>query len=148
MGTAAHHGSRRAHIIRKGGNYGWPLVVAAAGQKDLVDPLLSWIPSTPPGALVFYSADLMPQLKGDLFYSSLAGQALLRIRLQDEQNPDRVTAIERWFNTGPRGQSVYGRLRGMTVGPDGAIYVGTSNRDGRGLASPGDDRILKIRPRK
>lgn len=135
------------NIIRKGANYGWPLVVAAAGQKELVDPLLSWIPSTPPGALVFYNADLMPQLEGDLFYSSLAGQALLRIRFQDTRSPDRVTAIERWFNTGPRGQSVYGRLRGMTVGADGAIYIGTSNRDGRGFARSGDDRILRIRPR-
>ena len=50
-------------------------------------------------------------------------------------------------NTGPRGESVYGRLRGMTVGPDGAIYVGTSNRDGRGFARSGDDRILKLMPR-
>ena len=135
------------NVIRKGGNYGWPLVVAAAGRQNLIDPLLSWIPSTPPGALVFYDGDLLPRLEGDLFYSSLAGQALLRIRFQDPAAPEKVTAVERWFNTGPRGQSVYGRLRGMTVGPDGAIYVGTSNRDGRGFAQAGDDRILRIRPR-
>jgi quinoprotein glucose dehydrogenase len=134
------------NVIRKGGNYGWPLVVGAAGRKDLFDPLLCWIPSTPPGALVFYDANLMPPLKGDLFYSSLAGQALLRIRFQDPAAPEKVTAIERWFNTGPRGESVYGRLREMTVGPDGAIYVGTSNRDGRGFARAGDDRILRLRP--
>ena len=135
------------NVIRKGGNYGWPLVVAAAARKDLIDPLLSWIPSTPPGALVVYDATLMPQFRGDLFYSSLAGQALLRIRFQDAGAPEKVTAIERWFNTGPRGSAAYGRLRGMTVGPDGAIYLGTSNRDGRGFAKPGDDRILRIRPR-
>ncbi|HYN10752.1 MAG TPA: PQQ-dependent sugar dehydrogenase [Vicinamibacterales bacterium] len=134
------------NLIEKGVNYGWPLVVGAARQPGLRDPLLSWIPSTPPGALVFYDASLLPQLKGDLLYSSLAGQALLRIRFQDAANPNRITAIERWFNTGPRGASVYGRLRGMTVGPDGAVYVGTSNRDGRGAPRAGDDRILRIRP--
>jgi hypothetical protein len=38
----------------------------------------------------------------------------------------------------------------MTVGPDGALYIGTSNRDGRQLArdniKPDDDRILRIVP--
>jgi quinoprotein glucose dehydrogenase len=134
------------NLIRRGANYGWPLVVAAASQPGLEDPLLSWIPSTPPGALLFYDATLMPQLRGDLFYSTLAGQALLRIRFLDPAQPNRVTAVERWFNSGPRGSPVFGRLRALTVGPDGAIYVGTSNRDGRGNPSAGDDRILRLRP--
>jgi glucose/arabinose dehydrogenase len=136
------------NIIEKGVNYGWPLVVGAGRQPGMRDPLLSWIPSTPPGALVFYEADLLPFLKGDLLYSSLAGQALLRIRFQDPANPNTVTAVERWFNTAPRGVSTYGRLRGMTIGPDGAIYIGTSNRDGRGVPRGEDDRILRIRPAK
>jgi quinoprotein glucose dehydrogenase len=59
---------------------------------------------------------------------------------------DRVTAVERWFNTGPRGTSVYGRLRALTTGPDGAIYIGTSNRDGRGWPNDGDDRVLRLLP--
>jgi quinoprotein glucose dehydrogenase len=87
---------------------------------------------------------LLPQFRGDLFYSSLAGQALLRIRFQDAASPNRVTAIERWFNTGPRGDPVYGRLRALAIGPDGALYVGTSNRDGRGVPRRGDDRVLRI----
>ncbi|MBW6441997.1 PQQ-dependent sugar dehydrogenase, partial [Patescibacteria group bacterium] len=39
---------------------------------------------------------------------------------------------------------VYGRLRAITVGPDGYLYVSTSNRDGRGDVRDGDDKILKI----
>lgn len=136
------------NLIRKGANYGWPLVVGAANQPGLVDPLLSWMPSTPPGALLFYNAGLFPAFKGDLFYSTLAGQALLRIRFTDADRPDRVTAVERWFNTGPRGSSTHGRLRALTVGPDGAIYVGTSNLDGRGSVSFGDDRVMRLTPRR
>jgi quinoprotein glucose dehydrogenase len=132
------------NLITKGGNYGWPLAVGAARQRELIDPLLAFIPSTPPGALIVYDAALLPQFRGDLFYSSLAGQALLRIRFQDAASPNRVTAIERWFNTGPRGDPVYGRLRALAIGPDGALYVGTSNRDGRGVPRRGDDRVLRI----
>lgn len=40
----------------------------------------------------------------------------------------------------------YGPLRAVAVGPDGAAYVGASNRDGRGFAREGDDRILRIGP--
>jgi glucose/arabinose dehydrogenase len=39
---------------------------------------------------------------------------------------------------------VYGRLRDVVSGPDGALYVATSNRDGRGNPRPGDDRILRV----
>ena len=41
-------------------------------------------------------------------------------------------------------RDVYGRLRDVVSGPDGALYVATSNRDGRGHPHPGDDRILRI----
>ena len=93
----------------------------------------------------------MPELRGDLFFSTLMSEALIRIRFQDPADPNRVTAIERWFTTriwrpGERGTSVYGRLRGMTVGPDGALYVGTSNHDTRREPFPGDDRVLRIVP--
>lgn len=134
------------NLIRKGANYGWPVVVGAPGRPGFVDPLVAWDPSAPPGDLVFYDAALLPPLRGDLFLSTLRAEALIRIRFTDASDPNRVTAIERWFNTGPRGTSVYGRLRGMTVGPDGALYVGTSNRDGRGQPRAGDDRVLRIGP--
>jgi glucose/arabinose dehydrogenase len=95
----------------------------------------------PPGDLVFRGTDL--------FMSSLWSAALLRIRFEDRTQPDRVTGIERWFNTriwrdGEAGEAVYGRLRALAVGPDGALYLGTSNRDGRLEPGPDDDRVLRI----
>jgi glucose/arabinose dehydrogenase len=134
--------------IERGANYGWPVAVGAPGMPLFVDPLLAFSPlAVPPGDLLFYDADAMPELRGDLILSSLGAEAMLRIRFQDASDPDRVTEIERWFNNGaPRGGGVYGRLRGMAVGPDGAIYVGTGNHDGRSALREGDDRVLRIAP--
>lgn len=134
------------NIIQKGGNYGWPLAVGAPGVDGLIDPLLMWIPAAPPGDLIFYDGDLIPEFRGDLFFTTLGSQCMIRIRFEDASDRHRVTALERWWTTADR-ESVYGRLRGLTVGPDGALYVGTSNRDGRGRPREGDDRVLRLIPR-
>jgi glucose/arabinose dehydrogenase len=40
----------------------------------------------------------------------------------------------------------HGRLRAVVEGPNGALYVTTSNRDGRGDPVAADDRILRVVP--
>ena len=40
----------------------------------------------------------------------------------------------------------YGRLRAVVQGPDGYLYVTTSNRDGRGSPGRFDDKVLRIVP--
>jgi len=129
------------NIVEKGQNYGWPRVVGAPGVEGYVDPIVSWIPSVPPGDLIVHN--------GDLYVSALWSEALVRIRFQDPDDPNRVTGIERWFNSrvwrdGVPSESLYGRLRALAVGPDGALYLGTSNRDGRLEPEPDDDRVLRI----
>ncbi len=144
----------RIIVLEEGRHHGWPAVVGAPGLPDYVDPFLTFAPaSAPPGDLIFYTGDLMPELKNDLFVSILGFQAqdrqtLMRIRFEDDSDPTRPTALERWFND-EEGSSVYGRLRGLAVGPDGALYVGTSNHDGRQFVERHrelPDRILRITP--
>ena len=129
------------NLVEKGKNYGWPRVVGAPGIADYVDPILSWIPSVPPGDLIFH--------EGDLYLTALWSEALVRMRFQDPEDPNRVTGVERWFNSrvwrdGVPAVGTYRRVRALAVGPDGAIYMGTSNRDGRFEPGPEDDRVVRI----
>ena len=136
--------------IVAGGNYGWPIVHGTCDDdigserpfckaNDVVEPLATWTPTIAPSGADFYLADLIPQWKGSLLFTSLKAAALYRLTLSSDGQ--RVTAKETLL------QGQYGRLRDVLVAPDGSVYLATSNRDGRGNPSADDDRILRIRPK-
>ena len=74
---------------------------------------------------------------GSLLFTGLRGQTLYRLVL-DADDPRKVLAFERHL---PR---QFGRLRDVAEGPDKALYLLTSNRDGRGRPGPDDDRLIRI----
>ncbi|MBM3732351.1 MAG: PQQ-dependent sugar dehydrogenase [Acidimicrobiia bacterium] len=127
-------GHDEINLIVRGVNYGWPRAVGAPNVAAYRDPLVVWkTPTTPPSGIAFW--------RGDLYVATLRSQALMRIALARAGNDYRVTRIERWF---AHGDNRPGRLRDAVAGPDGALYVLTNNRDGRGRPREGDDRILRI----
>jgi aldose sugar dehydrogenase len=137
------------NMILAGRNYGWPTVHglcdddigserAFCQANTVAEPLVTWTPTIAPAGGDFYVADLIPQWKGSLLFVSLKASALYRLTLSSDGRS--VSARESLFG----GQ--FGRLRDVLVGPDGAVYVATSNRDGRGSPASDDDRILRIRP--
>lgn len=132
------------YIVQKGGNHGWPRVLGVTDRRGVVDPIL-YFPdeAVPPGLATFYDADLMPELKGNFFFTSLRGEHLERVILS---GPRTIERIERWWETGIH-SGRYGRLRAVAQGPDGRLYVSTSNRDGRGSVQSGDDKIIRIGPK-
>jgi glucose/arabinose dehydrogenase len=87
---------------------------------------------------MFYRGSAFPDWRGNFFFGCLRGQCLIRVALDGR----RVVSQERLL------RDDYGRLRDVAEGPDGAIYVSTSNRDGRGRGASGDDRILRLVPTK
>ncbi len=130
------HAWDEINLIRPGGNYGWPRVVGAAHRPEYVDPLVAWPGSSaPPGGIAFW--------KGDLYVPTLRSQALIRIHLEKDGDAWRVAGMYRWFAFN-HNDGRFGRLRAAVVGPDAALYVLTSNRDGRGAPHENDDRILRI----
>ncbi len=55
-----------------------------------------------------------------------------------------MRSIERLFASGPK-KGTYGRLRDVTVSPDGHLYVTTSNTDRRAELRPRDDKVLRLK---
>ncbi|MCX7881677.1 MAG: PQQ-dependent sugar dehydrogenase [Brevinematales bacterium] len=133
-GEKGWYGHDEINRIHAGKNYGWPEVRGAPNHPLYVDPIIFWEKATPPSGMTF--------LGDDLFVATLRSEALLRLTLQKKGTEVVVVARERWFAS-PQGGK-YGRLRDVVVGPDGALYVLTSNRDGRGRPKEGDDKILRI----
>jgi glucose/arabinose dehydrogenase len=86
----------------------------------------------------YYNANLIAGWRGSLLLTSLRGSALYRMQVSADGRS--VTSQEKLF------EGQYGRLRDVLVGPDGVVYIGTSNRDGRGSPGSQDDRILAVRP--
>ena len=94
----------------------------------------TWAPS---GA-EFYDGDRIPGWTGKYFVAALLGAHLHMVDLDLPNNA--VISNEKLF------QDEFGRLRDVQTGPDGFLYLLTSNRDGRGSPVSTDDRILRIVP--
>ncbi|UYZ13011.1 PQQ-dependent sugar dehydrogenase [Brevibacillus sp. WF146] len=77
--------------------------------------------------------------QGRLMVANLRGEQILNVAL-DPGNPSAVQSFSVFY------QNKYGRLRDVVEGPDGSLYLLTSNRDGRGDPRPGDDRIIRLGP--
>jgi len=127
------------NVIEPGKNYGWPKVVGDETDPSYTSPILhtgdeTWAPS---GAS-FYNSDNIEQWENKYFIATLRGNHLRMLDLDIESN--EVISSEALF------QGEFGRLRDASVGPDGNLYILTSNRDGRGSPEPTDDRILRIIP--
>jgi glucose/arabinose dehydrogenase len=134
-GEMALRGRDIINVIYPGENYGWPEVVGEVNHDDYMDPIVMWERAVPPSGMAFWD--------NDLFVATLRSQALVRITMDVENEGYNITGIEHWFSPS-HNQGEYGRLRDAVVGPDGALYVLTNNRDGRGSPADNDDRILRI----
>jgi len=127
------------NLIIPGANYGWPDVIGDETAEGLQNPILhtgddTWAPS---GA-EFYNGDKIPEWSGKYFVATLRGSHLHMIDFDLENN--KIISHEKLF------QDEFGRLRDVQTGPDGYLYILTSNQDGRGSPSSNDDRILRIVP--
>lgn len=116
------------NVLRQGANYGWP---DGGGEA----PLVNYEDVIAPSGATFVSRR-GSAWTGDFVFANLVGEQLRRLSFDGE----RVTRNEALL------EGEFGRLRDVAEGPDGALYVLTSNRDGRGDPADDDDRILRLTP--
>lgn len=125
------------NLIVPGGNYGWPHVIGTGGGGKYIDPIIeSGLETWAPSGCSFYSGRWNEEWRNDLLFATLRGEHLHRLTLDEDGRT--VVRTEKYLS------GTYGRLRDVVEGPDGSIYLLTSNRDGRGSPRPNDDRILRI----
>ncbi|WP_432570666.1 PQQ-dependent sugar dehydrogenase [Kineococcus sp. SYSU DK005] len=116
------------NVIRPGGNYGWPEVEGPGdGGGRFVAPVQTWTTdvASPSGLTVTPDA---------VYLAALRGERLWRVPL----NPEGPTGTPDEYLTG-----ALGRLRTVEVGPDGSLWVLTSNTF-RGEPRAGDDRLVSV----
>lgn len=128
--SGVRSGFDEINLITPGSNYGWPTIQGDETRPGLTAPIIHSGPDTtwaPAGAAILGERLFFTGLRGESLYeATLAGASIERVRAHLA--------------------GVYGRLRTAVVGPDGWLYLATSNTDGRGRPRAGDDKIIKIDP--
>lgn len=120
------HGPRggdEINRIGKGKNYGWPVITFGinydgtilskfTAKEGMEQPVFQWTPSIAPSSMKFVVGDRYPGWKGDILSGSLSFRYLERVHLEG----DKVTEQEKLLENA-------GRVRNVTMSPDGFIYV-------------------------
>ena len=135
------HGARggdEINIPEAGKNYGWPVISygrhysgakigVGIAKQGMEQPIHYWDPSIAPSDMTFYTGDLFPRWKGNLFVGALKFQMVSRL----EVKRGRIAHEERLF------EGEYGRVRDVEMGPDGALYL---------LSDAGDGLLIRLSP--
>lgn len=131
---ATDHGPRggdELNLLEAGRNYGWPLqtlgrdyrtgqAIGRPSVEGAVDPKVAWIPAHAPSGLAFYTGPQSPDWRGSLFSGGLVAQDVRRIELDGQGNVRQQDRLR-----------IGSRVRDVSQGPDGHLYVLTDEEDGR-----------------
>ena len=138
MGPA---GGDELNLVKRGGNYGYPLVSNGDHydgreipdhdtRPEFEKPLIWWTPVVSPGNLIVYRGSLFPEWRGTALISGLSSKAIVRVELTG----DSAREVERY--------EMGARIRSVVEGPDGALWVLEDERGGSG------GRLLKLTPQR
>lgn len=131
----SEHGPRggdELNVIEPGKNYGWPVISHGVDYRTgeqigrgthapgMEQPVTHWSPAIAPSGITFYFGDAFPQWDGNLFVASLVDRHLRRIELDGHTVVSQEVLLH----------NEIGRIRDVTVGHDGYIYLITDESNG------------------
>jgi len=116
-------GGDELNIIKKGMNYGWPVVTFGVdydgtvisqdtAKAGMVPPLYYWTPSIAPSSITRITGSVYKGWKGDFLSGSLSFEYLDRLIMRN----NKVTGREKLLQK-------IGRVRNVVEAPDGYIYI-------------------------
>ena len=128
-------GGDELNLIKKGNNYGWPVVSNGRNysgidipdhdtRPDFTPPHVSWTPVISPASMTFYNSGNQqdfPAWQGNMLISGLSSKSLVVISLPTDSSSQ---AKERYrYNMGERMRSV--------LAVNGAVWVLEDGNEGR-----------------
>ncbi len=139
-------GGDEINVIEKGKNYGWGLIsmglqngITARSREGMEQPIVYYTPTIAPSGIAFYSGSKYPAWKNNLFVAALAGQQLRRLEIGGRKVAHQEPVFEQ-----------FGRVRAVTTGPDGLLYVllqnPTGSGTGLGLAASTPGMVIRLVP--
>jgi glucose/arabinose dehydrogenase len=133
-GEFGWRGNDEVSVAQKGDNLGWPAIKGCEAREGMASPILAWRKAVPPGGGAIYRGDELP-FRGDFLVGTLGSRHLHRIVLSG----GRVARHEVYFD------GDLGRIRTVIQGPDGGLYLATSNCDGRAECPAQGDVLVRVR---
>jgi glucose/arabinose dehydrogenase len=118
------------NLIQAGKNYGWP-EQQCSGNENFEDAILCYDPSIEPGGILYYTGDSL-DFESSFIMASMRASNLYQLDFEEGLSSQKSIL------------SGIGRVRDVVEGPDGSLYVITSNTDGKGFPDGTDDKLLRI----
>ena len=119
------------NLIKPGQNYGWPNQ-ECSGSQQYQTALVCYNVSIGPAGITYYSTGKL-DIKNSLILSTLLGHSLYQLPVQNGTILEQKIILDG-----------VGRIRDVGEGPDGYLYILTSNTDGMGFPDQNDDKLLRI----
>jgi aldose sugar dehydrogenase len=131
-------GNDELNKIESGKNYAWPHMEGFEGTRSdryTLPVIASGTDTWAPSGATFLAGDAFPQWTNHLLIAGLRSHALYHVDLAVDEPAMQVVL-----------QGPLGRIRTVVEGPDGYLYLITSNRDERQDPRPDDDRFVRLVP--
>jgi glucose/arabinose dehydrogenase len=125
-------GGDELNIIRKGLNYGWPVITYGLdyiGSRispfteyaNMQQPILDWTPSIAPSGMAVHYGEMFKALNGDFLVSVLKFKEVRWVQMQGMKIVGQVSLFK----------ELEQRIRDVRVHTDGSIYILTDSENGK-----------------